>query len=418
MAALTYDDSLQRNQRQRAYIDALRKQSQSPQGQMVSGHYVAPHWSEQLAPVLNQAIGGYMGRKQDEADKALAGQMEQGAQDWMSARPQVTQRVEQGPQPEGLEGTPVTSTQQPTQQDRLGWAMKGQMNPLTKALATQYGADVLIKEPEREEAREFRASESAAGRAQQLQIAQERLAQQAADAARRSEDTRLSAEQRAEAARDRTQMMGIMARMADETKRLQIEATKQAAADRTAAIRDKAEDAKVKLKNLPATQAKAWIENETALKKAQAVTEMLLEKDPTTKKPKVFKSGEEKFDPVAHSALSALNMLPFSEEVAQRAHPAGVPLRAAIGDIGSMKIHERSGAAVSAKEHPRLKPFVPSTADTPKAAYDKLQNFQREYQLIQQEILDYAESQGYKSPEKSGAEGKVKVYNPATGKLE
>lgn len=57
----------------------------------------------------------------------------------------------------------------------------------------------------------------------------------------------------------------------------------------------------------------------------------------------------------------------------QRLDPKGVDLRANIADIGSLKIHDRSGAAVTVSEAPRLKPFIPLTTDTPEAARKKLQ---------------------------------------------
>jgi len=69
-------------------------------------------------------------------------------------------------------------------------------------------------------------------------------------------------------------------------------------------------------------------------------------------------------------ALGAKNLLP--DIIMQRADPEGVATRAAVADIGSLKIHERSGAAVTASESPRLMPFVPSVKDTPQAALDKL----------------------------------------------
>jgi len=63
-----------------------------------------------------------------------------------------------------------------------------------------------------------------------------------------------------------------------------------------------------------------------------------------------------------------------------RLDPGGVTLRALIADIGSLKLHDRSGAAVTAAETPRLVPFIPSITDPPEAIRDKLQKFRREYQ--------------------------------------
>jgi hypothetical protein len=60
------------------------------------------------------------------------------------------------------------------------------------------------------------------------------------------------------------------------------------------------------------------------------------------------------------------------DAVLNRADPAGTQARASLADIGSLKIHERSGAAVTASETPRLKPFIPSISDDYDTALTKL----------------------------------------------
>jgi hypothetical protein len=62
-----------------------------------------------------------------------------------------------------------------------------------------------------------------------------------------------------------------------------------------------------------------------------------------------------------------------------RTDPEGVTLRALISDIGSLKLHDRSGANVTASEAPRLTPFIPSVTDDARTIRDKLTNFRREY---------------------------------------
>ena len=66
--------------------------------------------------------------------------------------------------------------------------------------------------------------------------------------------------------------------------------------------------------------------------------------------------------------------------ILNRTDPAGVSLRALIADIGSLKLHDRSGAAVTASESPRLIPFIPLITDDPQTAKTKLENFRNEYQ--------------------------------------
>lgn len=60
-------------ERQRRYAELLREQSQQqPQGQMVSGHYIAPSWTQGLANVLKAYQGGKGMREADAKQKALA----------------------------------------------------------------------------------------------------------------------------------------------------------------------------------------------------------------------------------------------------------------------------------------------------------------------------------------------------------
>jgi hypothetical protein len=56
-------------QRQKQYAAALLQQGQQPQGQMVSGRYVAPSFTQQLNAALNPLVGAYM---LDKADTKLS----------------------------------------------------------------------------------------------------------------------------------------------------------------------------------------------------------------------------------------------------------------------------------------------------------------------------------------------------------
>lgn len=55
--------------RQQRFAEMLMQNNQQPQGQMISGRFVAPHWTAQLAPVVNTLAGAYVANKGDE--KAL-----------------------------------------------------------------------------------------------------------------------------------------------------------------------------------------------------------------------------------------------------------------------------------------------------------------------------------------------------------
>lgn len=74
-----------------------------------------------------------------------------------------------------------------------------------------------------------------------------------------------------------------------------------------------------------------------------------------------------------------------------------VDARAAIADVGSIVIHDRSGAAVTASEFPRLRPFIPAVSDSPEVVKTKLQRFKQEYQSILRDQYEfYGPGQGYR----------------------
>ena len=54
------DPEAQALQRQKQYAAALLQQNQQPQGQMVSGRFVAPSFTQQLSSALNPVLGAYM----------------------------------------------------------------------------------------------------------------------------------------------------------------------------------------------------------------------------------------------------------------------------------------------------------------------------------------------------------------------
>ena len=79
--------------------------------------------------------------------------------------------------------------------------------------------------------------------------------------------------------------------------------------------------------------------------------------------------------------------------------PDGTVSRAKIAELSSAVIHDRSGAAVTAAEFPRLRPFIPQIGDTPDTVQKKLKGF---YEVVQEETNLYLESlraSGYEVPE-------------------
>lgn len=74
----------------------------------------------------------------------------------------------------------------------------------------------------------------------------------------------------------------------------------------------------------------------------------------------------------------------------------GVATRAEIADIGSLKIHDRSGAAVTVSETPRLVPFIPLAADDHATVVKKLRRLKLEIDNESTAMRDtYSKEQGY-----------------------
>lgn len=62
----------QRVTRQQQLANALMQNNQQPQGQMISGRFVAPSFFQNLQPVANMLTGAYLSNKADEKSLALA----------------------------------------------------------------------------------------------------------------------------------------------------------------------------------------------------------------------------------------------------------------------------------------------------------------------------------------------------------
>jgi hypothetical protein len=93
-------------------------------------------------------------------------------------------------------------------------------------------------------------------------------------------------------------------------------------------------------------------------------------------------------------AMGMANIL--GDEIRQRVDPNGIDVRGAVANIGSLVIHDRSGAAVTAAETPRLKPFIPMPTDTAQAAIKKLQGLRQQYANNNAQIeVQYGEESGY-----------------------
>lgn len=129
-------------------------------------------------------------------------------------------------------------------------------------------------------------------------------------------------------------------------------------------------------KEIPANVNKSIIDNQQSLNKIDRAIQAITD------------------DP---KALGLQYAIPGAETIGQYIDSSGVPTRAAVADIGSLVLHDRSGAAVTVSEFPRLKPFIPLASDSPQAAIDKLKQLRKamadEADLLSQ---TYSKEQGYK----------------------
>ena len=128
-------------------------------------------------------------------------------------------------------------------------------------------------------------------------------------------------------------------------------------------------------KAIPSAAVNGMQENLTALKKIDATLSEL--SDPKAK------------DSVGGVGGWIASQFPAGADALNWVDKDGTKLRAMIADIGSKKLHDRSGANVTISETPRLKPFIPSIGDSPRVIRDKLANLRLEYENSLRDAQDY-----------------------------
>jgi hypothetical protein len=175
---------------------------------MVGKFYVPTSRMQLLAPGINNVVGQMMEARQGDLSDKRQQAMRQASEQWMAQRPQPTMREQPGPPTE--EGVGPAPKEVPvTPEARLAWAMQGQRNPLSRALATKYAEDQLIQEPVRAEARKGKIEDLEdlqAARKEQYEaniaFKMDQLKEQARQADVRSADARQSAADREQARQD------------------------------------------------------------------------------------------------------------------------------------------------------------------------------------------------------------------------
>lgn len=152
-----------------------------------------------------------------------------------------------------------------------------------------------------------------------------------------------------------------------------------------------------KLRDVPASAQAAMVTNATNLRRAELALKLAEGTD----------VGVMQGD---RSATGIKGILP--DTLLQRVDPKGVDARAAIADIGSLVIHDRSGAAVTASEFPRLAPFIPNRTDDAETVKKKLRRF---VQVYREEISAQQEAYGPASGYRGGPAAPGGAPAPAAG---
>src|SRR5215471_18943463 len=96
--------------RQQAMLAALRAAPQAPGAQMVGGQYIRPNMMQGIAATIGQ--WGAAKSASDAMDQGRAAQ-QRATEDynrWLANRPQAQEVNLPGPQPEGMQGVPLTGT--------------------------------------------------------------------------------------------------------------------------------------------------------------------------------------------------------------------------------------------------------------------------------------------------------------------
>lgn len=150
-----------------------------------------------------------------------------------------------------------------------------------------------------------------------------------------------------------------------------------------------------KLKTLPPAVNSAFLGNDQSLNTLNSTID-LLEKNP--------------------DATGFKGYLPNA--ILNRVDPEGTTARAGVADIGSLKIHDRSGAAVSASESPRLMPFIPLATDDNATVLKKLKRFRDEVAREQSGLAEiYSQDQGYRPNPIANRTPKPEVTKPAAASV-
>ena len=206
--------------RKRALADAMRRRagatnavSELPSGRIVGNKFVGPHWTEMLNAALQPMFAQQGVASEEKALKQQTEEYERADQEAAAAHqarmPRSREVSRELPGPTEDEQPLIgTQTVKPTRDERLKWAQEGQRIPSRKEVMSRLIDDLLVKEPEREELRQFRKEDREdrqAARREEFQatldLKKEQLQEQIRQAQEREKDARLNTAERERAHR-------------------------------------------------------------------------------------------------------------------------------------------------------------------------------------------------------------------------
>lgn len=359
-----YDAEAEDIKRQLSFAQALRNKSLETDGRMVGRVYVQKNpWANFVEGLAGAGIGEWQNRRQQGLEQRMANER----QNWLNAMPSSTtdKTVElEGPTETGDPLTGTTSVLKSAKQramENQAWAMQA---PRGMEGVQQFALQQALTAPQREEEARQKAAdrnaELAAKYAELRAAQQERLAQQ-------FENQKALKEIGLQNAMALKTMGGGGGSKPDmrivDTVDENGNPVKQVI-DLNAMKPGQTLGKYVPLKAPSAAAQKAQIEANIGIANVDRAIELIDERP---------------------GSLGARHKIPGMETISQFTDPEGVPARAAVSNVGSLKLHDRSGAAVTVSEFPRLAPFIPSPGDKPEVAKSKLNGLKREYETIRDE---------------------------------
>jgi hypothetical protein len=355
MGTLTGDQfSQQQINRQQKMAEMLLQQGlQQPQGQMVSGRYIAPSLTQNLAGLANIYVGQRGLEKAEKAQQDLADRLRQQTVQDIQAYSQAAKGTpEQTVYGAGMEGPTmeVTPAVAPNPDKALG-ILLGSRSPQSQALAQALLADQTKTLVLPEGATAIRGSLGGVG-GQTIQGAEKfRTPLQI--------DTGTSIEVRD--AKDPTKLLQVIPKSQGGQIYESSEGPLIVNTKTNTATPLMGADGKPLSPKLSSEQQK----DITAINQQKAVISSALDLVQQNPSAFSFKRG-------------AAVLLPFGETLAGRTETAPeTESRAAVFNIVSKVINERAGAAQSAQEMKRLNAFLPSEFDNAKKIQDKLNGFNK-----------------------------------------